>query len=123
MWPVTSPIGKSLLSRAPIRTPAGRRQRRVGQRENGAHGCIDGCAYVQYIGSEDAAWVERYAVYAAEAWEASFSGLDPEFSAASIVEAELGVPTVSSFSTWYRCLVHLGRRTVRPAGRLLDSLG
>ena len=72
--------------------------------------------------SYDAAWVERYAVYAAEAWEASFCGLDPEVSAASIVEAELGVPIVSSFSTWYRCLVHLGRRTVRPAGRLLDSL-
>ena len=120
----------------------------------------------------DAAWVERYTAYATEAglevvgsqgyvaqghyasdeeaWEASFSGLDPEVSAASIVEAgrafpdvdavlapgmpgrvleyvpaaeaELGVPIVSYFSIWYRCLEHLGRRTVRPAGRLLDSL-
>lgn len=120
----------------------------------------------------NAAWVERYTAFAAEAglevvgsqgfveqgrygsdeeaWEASFSGLDPEDSAASLVEAgrafpdvdavlvpgmpgrilehvpaaeaELGVPIVSYFSIWHRCLSHLGRRADRPAGRLLDSL-
>ena len=118
------------------------------------------------------AWVERYTGFAAEAglevvgaqgfvdqgryatddeaWEASFAGLDPEDSIASVVEAgqsfpdvdavlapgmpgrilehvpaaeaELGVPIVSYFSIWHRCLSHLGRRPARPAGRLLDLL-
>ncbi len=84
-------------------------------------------------------------------WEASFRGFEPEQIVASIrtavadhpetdgvlvpglpcrlldhvaaLEAELGLPVVSYFSIWWRCLERLGRSPGPGHGRLLDLLG
>lgn len=104
-------------------------------------------AGIEVVGSQSFTDQGRFATHD-EAWRASFQGFEPDFVIASILEVaeahpaaeailvpgmpgrilehvpaaedEIGRPIVSYYAIWWRCLGHLGRRPVVPAGRLLD---